>query len=481
MKVGRNDPCPCGSGKKYKKCCGNKQEMDFSIPEELLTGTPLDEYLTLLEGVTLYGQSLLQFDQDGKELKKADDKFVREFRPGTPWGVPNSLYMCWLHFDLRFGRAQQTTVERFLDLSILRKLHEPGPTLLRQMRDSYSTFYQVRSVDRDWILFEELGTGTTWRVHRVNEPEGVETIKSDIWYVRFVGRPVDAYILTAPYIFPPESKEDFSAAVKKQIEVFTGTAEKHLTESELFRESFKASLPFWAQYILQGEEVGMDRLREGKGATMPELRNTDGDPLRFCKAFFVIKTREGLEKRLSSIRGFDYDERNKMWIWVKGGNEMMSSLTSTSMGTISIKRKYLVAETNSEERAFRLIEKLKKALKEYVSFEKMDVRDLDSIPPISDEKRKQFEKKNEELNANPEIRAILRQKAQEYYHKDWLHAEIPALDHESPLNAVKTEAGRRKVEALLDDLDRHQSLSPEESYHVDVDGLRKRLGLPLRK
>ncbi|MEC7460431.1 MAG: SEC-C metal-binding domain-containing protein, partial [Pseudomonadota bacterium] len=21
-KVGRNDPCPCGSGKKYKLCCG---------------------------------------------------------------------------------------------------------------------------------------------------------------------------------------------------------------------------------------------------------------------------------------------------------------------------------------------------------------------------------------------------------------------------------------------------------------------------
>ena len=21
-KIGRNDPCPCGSGKKYKNCCG---------------------------------------------------------------------------------------------------------------------------------------------------------------------------------------------------------------------------------------------------------------------------------------------------------------------------------------------------------------------------------------------------------------------------------------------------------------------------
>ena len=25
-KVGRNDPCPCGSGKKYKKCCGLNAE-----------------------------------------------------------------------------------------------------------------------------------------------------------------------------------------------------------------------------------------------------------------------------------------------------------------------------------------------------------------------------------------------------------------------------------------------------------------------
>jgi len=24
-KIGRNDPCPCGSGKKYKKCCGAKE------------------------------------------------------------------------------------------------------------------------------------------------------------------------------------------------------------------------------------------------------------------------------------------------------------------------------------------------------------------------------------------------------------------------------------------------------------------------
>ena len=28
-KVGRNDPCPCGSGKKYKYCCGRQSDIFF--------------------------------------------------------------------------------------------------------------------------------------------------------------------------------------------------------------------------------------------------------------------------------------------------------------------------------------------------------------------------------------------------------------------------------------------------------------------
>ena len=32
-KIGRNDPCPCGSGKKYKKCCINSSnDFDFTPP-----------------------------------------------------------------------------------------------------------------------------------------------------------------------------------------------------------------------------------------------------------------------------------------------------------------------------------------------------------------------------------------------------------------------------------------------------------------
>jgi len=32
MTTGRNDPCPCGSGKKYKRCCGNAQQRQTAPP-----------------------------------------------------------------------------------------------------------------------------------------------------------------------------------------------------------------------------------------------------------------------------------------------------------------------------------------------------------------------------------------------------------------------------------------------------------------
>ena len=31
MKIGRNAPCPCGSGKKYKKCCLRKEGVSLDL------------------------------------------------------------------------------------------------------------------------------------------------------------------------------------------------------------------------------------------------------------------------------------------------------------------------------------------------------------------------------------------------------------------------------------------------------------------
>lgn len=40
-KVGRNDPCPCGSGKKFKKCCESKMIGKKYLAQKLSHGSNL--------------------------------------------------------------------------------------------------------------------------------------------------------------------------------------------------------------------------------------------------------------------------------------------------------------------------------------------------------------------------------------------------------------------------------------------------------
>ncbi|MBD7908303.1 YecA family protein [Sporosarcina gallistercoris] len=46
--IGRNDPCPCGSGKKYKKCCAGKEELTVEVVQaeemERILQSFYDEY-----------------------------------------------------------------------------------------------------------------------------------------------------------------------------------------------------------------------------------------------------------------------------------------------------------------------------------------------------------------------------------------------------------------------------------------------------
>lgn len=35
-KIGRNKPCPCGSGKKYKHCCFKKDNYLKNLPDDAL-------------------------------------------------------------------------------------------------------------------------------------------------------------------------------------------------------------------------------------------------------------------------------------------------------------------------------------------------------------------------------------------------------------------------------------------------------------
>ena len=67
QKIGRNDPCPCGSGKKFKKCCLGKNENNIppsgvqqSVHSELGQAIEGQEFSSLEEAQAFASQFMQQ-------------------------------------------------------------------------------------------------------------------------------------------------------------------------------------------------------------------------------------------------------------------------------------------------------------------------------------------------------------------------------------------------------------------------------------
>ena len=62
--VGRNDPCPCGSGKKFKKCCIGKAELlELAAPDDPFAVDEVDEFDDIVELIQEY-DALVEPDPD---------------------------------------------------------------------------------------------------------------------------------------------------------------------------------------------------------------------------------------------------------------------------------------------------------------------------------------------------------------------------------------------------------------------------------
>ena len=92
MKPGRNDPCPCGSGKKYKHCCLNAGTARLPRPPTLLGAGCVDcstVFRTKCCASPLEAYGPLAVHEAWDEFTGLDDL---EFDPNTPL---MQLFMPW--------------------------------------------------------------------------------------------------------------------------------------------------------------------------------------------------------------------------------------------------------------------------------------------------------------------------------------------------------------------------------------------------
>lgn len=151
-KTGRNDPCPCGSGTKYKNCCLRLQGLvDINKNEK-----PFDRYSQLI------ATSKLKLDQNyqsqiKKMRKPLQDRFLRLCTTHTLPQDQESFFSDWLWFDVTDEQGETFAGEYLRENRNL--MEEPLQQCLEALSTSYLSIYEPVGIEGNGLQVRDFITG----------------------------------------------------------------------------------------------------------------------------------------------------------------------------------------------------------------------------------------------------------------------------------------------------------------------------------
>lgn len=486
VSVGRNDPCPCGSGKKFKVCCllvSRQADVDqgYASPSELPT-----RYRTYLASSIAAGRSREEAElraaiglagevcispsaRDDEALASCNAAFATmarfvEENEGDEEDVVGT-FLPRLPFDVLLDEAGETAGDL-----ILRRhgsaLPEAAHAAIRALVEAEDAVCRVHRT-RNGIDLEDIRTGA-----RLPAPEGWRCDGPGLTcrLVRHRGRhvPVD-----------PEPIDD------PDDPWHLGSMEEAVTAAEVLAKEIDVSLRSRFKGVAMGEEILEhlfdDEGRPGSKERRPDVRNTEGHELVFSALRWDVTWEAGARASLAKLDDLDLEETPKGLAGTfrktqppKARHYPGATLT---VGTLKLEGGALTVETNSAERAERLRKKLDKALGKTATFRSVTSEPLEEAmaKPVDPAAVARFKAEQEELLALPEVREALARMGRDHS-LAWCDEVIPALGNRRPRTLVKTEKGRAKVEAILADFEARQA-EPGNPSPMDLDLIRRELGL----
>jgi hypothetical protein len=473
MKPGRNDACPCGSGRKYKYCCLSESATVAELGEQTwrrvraaIDGYAGDmlHFIAKCYGVDAIQQGWFEFTMGKSE------EFVQ--------GEPNSeLFFSWLFHvwspqKLKGNVISDATLygvppsRAYLE----RRAGRLHPLLRRYLEACLIApfgFHEICECEPGvGFTTQDLLTGAELNVR---ERSGSAPLaRGDIIFGQIVALSGIAMVeALAPFSFPPSYKIHL-------IQVRTRPELKH--SSDLALRTLYFSL---ADAYLNPPP--------------PRLHNTDGDPIEPRTLYFEIDSAQAAFDALSSLAlGSTREELlaqakfgakgavvEAQIPWIRR-NHPKHDLETVVLGQLHIADGKLKVEVNSAARAsaFRkLLEKTSGFKARYLRTRKhpIDVARPVALPGAG----AGFTPRNaeqEELLKQPEVRAQLEQLQRRHY-ENWPEVALPALNNKTPLEAVLNDDGREMVEALIAQFERDSSRMPVPPDPAVFAKLRHRLGL----
>ena len=487
MKPGRNEPCPCGSGKKYKHCCLAGPAQSPDSPQQMTwrrTRRALDEF-----GM---GQRLLRFIDETYgpiAIEEAWAEFTvwseeaEEFDPESPY-VP--LFMPWFFHAWAPDPADTSLEDRALhgriptEVFLERERPRLDPQVSRYLKaclDGLFSFHEIMECEpgrgfkaRDLFTAEEFD---------VMERSASETLKvHDIIFGELVR--VDGIAMLegcAPFNLEPESK---LSILDLRDEILPA---KRTNRRKLVRE-----------YDIELRELYLAMTKKYVKPEMPELHNTDGEPLVPHRLIFNIDSPQKAFEALidlaagetatdllaSAERGRNGEFRRIELPWIKTGNAMHRSWKNTVLGQIRIEPKRLTCEVNSAKRAEKFRQIVEKRLGGHARFKATEIQSVKRMIAERANGPTDRSPDHAELMAKPEVQAHLNSLLAAHY-EQWVSEKIPSLGNKTPLQMVRSAKGRERVEALLHGIERRNAGLAFPPDPAILRRLRERLGLGERK
>ena len=482
---GRNDPCPCGSGRKYKQCClASRGEEDSArmrirrtegrIVERLL------EFILRTWGAPFVREAWEEFFVWGAVPE--DMLGTQEFDPMfVPWlttmFVPEST-----EYDDDEGREAERR-----EASDAPWPTEPVAThwlateapkldlferqwIAAVCRSPMSAFVVEAVVPGRSVDLKDILTGR--RFHVLEQSASQTFQRHDVTFSRVVSIGGTCVMFgTTPWVI----RAEWHAPI---IDFRERTRQGGLMT--------RADLEDWESEI---RELYLDIVAKILNPVLPELQNTDADPLQLTILTFRVDDAVGdVAQRLASLarlpgdsasddvlQDVEHDDAGVMTSavvsWQKAGNKMHHEWTNTILGTLRITPGRLVAEVNSAKRAKACVREVTKLLGSGV--ELLSTEEIDPMMALA-EGPPEAARPAPEVQA-PELVAI----EEEIFRKHleaWVDQKVPALGNRTPRAVARDALGRERLAALISTFE-HGQVERLPNGCAMLNDLRRRLGI----
>jgi hypothetical protein len=479
---GRNEPCPCGSGRKYKYCClaarGDEDAARLRIRRA--EARVVDALLKYLAG--RWGQPF--FDAAWEDFFLWDD--VPQNMAETP--EFETMFLPWLTtLYVADPHAEDFDPQ-----------WPAEPVALHWLEDELP---EVDAYDRRWIdaacrsplsafVVEDVAPGRsmdlrdilTGRRFHVLEQGASQTLeRHDVSFSRVV------------------TVDDVS--VMFGATPFVINARWH-TKIIDWRESTKGgglmTRSDLEDFDIEIRELYLDIAAQVLNPVPPRLANTDGDPLALTTLTFAVDgTVEEVAARLAPLARLphedvpaemlDENERDAegaltsaVLSWKKSGNKKHKNWSNTILGRFQLTPGRLVAEVNSEKRAKRCVRELRKLLGPGLTLLKTEVVDAqDLMTRASSRAGADADSEPPPDLQTPELLAMEEELFRQHL-EAWVDEKIPALGNRTPRVVARTPLGRERLAALLATFEGEQ-VARLPNGRAMLDELRARLGIEDRR